>query len=153
PFRFWILANVFFGFGLFGETLASAHATNESQTQLNGAGVRRQEIRTNLIGDFYLPAKAEQLTGIILLGGSDGEPMRERSALLAAQGYAVLNLFYFGLDPLPRHFSEVPLEYLTNAVCWMQARESVDSSRIGVIGYSRGTEAALLMATLCPQVR
>jgi uncharacterized protein len=131
----------------------AAAARDESQMHTNEAGIRRQELRTNLVGDFYLPARAEKVPGIILLGGSDGEPMSERSALLAAQGYAVLNLFYFGSDPLPKHFSEVPLEYLTNAVAWLQVRESVDSARLAVIGYSRGTEAALLMGTFCPQVR
>src|SRR5690349_2596946 len=116
-------------------TLGFAAATrDESQIHTNEAGIRRQEIRTNPVGDFYFRARAEKLPGIILLGGSDGEPMSERSALLAAQGYAVLNLFYFGSDPLPKHFSEVPLEYLTNAVSWLQASASVDSARLGVIG-------------------
>jgi len=91
--------------------------------------------------------------GIILLGGSDGEPMKERSVLLASHGYAVLNLFYFGHGCLPKEFAEVPVEYLTNAVSWLQARERVDPARIGVIGHSRGAEAALLMATLRPDVR
>jgi dienelactone hydrolase len=45
------------------------------------------------------------------------------------------------------------VEYLTNAVSWLQARERVDSARIGVIGHSRGAEAALLIATLRPDVR
>jgi len=79
--------------------------------------------------------------------------MRERSALLASRGYAVLNLFYFGQEPLPKHFAEVPIEYLTNAVSWLQTREGVDAARTGVIGHSRGAEAALLMATLRPDVR
>jgi len=47
----------------------------------------------------------------------------------------------------------VPVEYLTNAVSWLQAQERIDRARIGVIGHSRGAEAALLMATLCPDVR
>jgi dienelactone hydrolase len=133
--------------------LPAAESALSSPDAINDLIVRRQEIRTNLVGDLYLPARAEQLPGIILLGGSDGEPMKERSTLLAAQGYAVLNLFYFGHDPLPRQFAKVPLEYLTNAVSWLQAREGIDPGRIGIIGYSRGTEAALLMATLSPAVR
>ena len=106
-----------------------------------------------MVGDFYLPSTTERVPGIILLGGSDGEPMKERSALLASRGYVVLNLFYFGHDSLPKEFAKVPTEYLTNAVSWLQAQQRVDATRIGVIGYSRGTEAALLMATLRPDVR
>ena len=123
-----------------------ANADN-SRITIDEAGVRRQEIRTNLVGDFYLPPTTGRVPGIILLGGSDGEPMQERSALLASSGYAVLNLFYFGHASLPKELSEVPVEYLTNAVSWLQARERVDPARIGVIGYSRGAEAALLIAT------
>jgi dienelactone hydrolase len=133
--------------------LSAAESGLSSPDAINDSSFRRQEIRTNLVGDLYLPDGAERLSGIILLGGSDGEPMRERSALLAAQGYAVLNLFYFGHDPLPKHFSEVPLEYLTNAVSWLQKQARVDPGSIGVIGYSRGAEAALLMAALCPEIR
>jgi dienelactone hydrolase len=120
---------------------------------MDEAGVRRQEIRTNLVGDFYLPTTTERAPGIILLGGSDGGSMKERSSLLASNGYAVLNLFYFGHASLPKEFAGVPVEYLTNAVSWLQSRVGVDPARIGVIGHSRGAEAALLMATLRPDVR
>ena len=64
------------------------------------------------MGDFYIPVTKERLPGIILLGGSDGEPMKERSTLLAAHGYAVLNLFYYGYSSLPKQFAKVPVEYL-----------------------------------------
>ena len=131
----------------------STTASNGPRTHGDEAGVRRQEIRTNLFGDFYLPPATGRAPGIILLGGSDGQPMKERSALLASHGYAVLNLFYFGHGSLPKEFAKVPVEYLTNAVSWLQVQERVDSTRIGVIGHSRGTEAALLMATLRPDLR
>ncbi len=131
----------------------SANAAKTSRVHVYEAGVRREAIRTNVVGDFYLPKTTEHVLGIILLGGSDGEPMEERSALLASNGYAVLNLFYFGYDSLPKNFAEVPVEYLTNAVSWLLTREQVDHSRIGVIGHSRGSEAALLIAALCRDVR
>ena len=127
-----------------------AHAAAAESPSL--ANVSRQEIRTNVVGDLYLPPTTKGAPGIILLGGSDGDPMKERSALLAAEGYVVLNLFYFGRPSLPKEFAAVPVEYLTNAVSWLQAWQGVDPARIGVIGYSRGTEAALLMATLHPDV-
>ncbi|HKS36002.1 MAG TPA: alpha/beta fold hydrolase, partial [Verrucomicrobiae bacterium] len=79
--------------------------------------------------------------------------MKERSASLASHGYAVLNLFYFGHASLPKELSGVPAEYLTNAVSWLQTRERVDPARIGVIGHSRGAEAAFVMAALRPDVR
>jgi len=134
-------------------SLPPANAGDNSRITIDEAGVRRQEIRTNLVGDFYLPTTTGRVPGIVLLGGSDGEPMKERSASLASNGYAVLNLFYFGHASLPKEFSEVPVEYLTNAISWLQAQERVDPSRIGVIGHSRGAEAALLTATFRPDVQ
>jgi dienelactone hydrolase len=131
----------------------SANAADDSRIHIDEAGVGRQEIQTNVVGNFYFPPTTERVPGIILLGGSDGAPMKERSTLLASNGYAVLNLFYFGRGSLPKELAEVRLEYLTNAVSWLQAREQVDPARIGLLGHSRGAEAALLMATLRPDVR
>jgi dienelactone hydrolase len=131
----------------------SAHPAENSRIHPDAAGVSCHEIRTNLAGNFYLPSRTERVPGLILLGGSDGAAMPDRSALLAAHGYAVLNLFYFGYGSLPKELAKVPVEYLTNAVSWLQARDQVDPARIGVIGHSRGAEAALLMATLCLDVR
>jgi dienelactone hydrolase len=136
-----------------GLTLPSVTAANESRIDMTEAGVRREEIRTKVVGDYYFSTTTKRVPGIILLGGSDGEPMRERSALLATQGFAVLNLFYFGHSSLPKEFAKVPVEYLTNAVSWLRGRKEVYPARIAVIGHSRGAEAALLTATFCPDVR
>jgi len=132
---------------------SSDNVAKGSEKPMYEAGVRRQEIRTNVVGDLYCPAKTGRLPGIILLGGSDGEPMKERSALLASNGYVVLNLFYFGHDSLQKNLVEVPIEYLTNAVSWLLTQVQVDPDRIAVIGHSRGSEAAFIIGTLCPNVR
>jgi dienelactone hydrolase len=131
----------------------SSVAGDDSRIHVDRTDVLRLEIRTNVVADFYIPVTTNRVPGIILLGGSDGEPMKERATLLASDGYAVLNLFYFGYGSLPKEFAKVPVEYLTNAVSWLRAQEQVDSARIGVIGHSRGTEAAFLIATLRPDVR
>jgi len=47
-----------------------------ASNDLHKSGVRRREIRTNVIGDFYLPPNTGRLPGLILLGGSDGQPMK-----------------------------------------------------------------------------
>ena len=70
-----------------------ASPTNTSRTA-DEAGILRELIRTNVVGDFYVPKGVQRVPGIILLGGSDGAPMRARSELIASNGYAVLNLFY-----------------------------------------------------------
>src|SRR5258706_324475 len=112
----------------------SANAANTSRIHVYEDGICREAIRTNVVGDFYFPTTTRRVPGLILLGGSDGEPMKDRSALLASNGYAVLNLFYFGHDSLSKNFAAVPIEYLTNAVSWLLRQEQVDPARIAVIG-------------------
>jgi dienelactone hydrolase len=43
---------------------------------------------------------------------------------------------------------ELPLEYVEKGFAWLKQQASVDPARIGVIGISRGTEAALLLASM-----
>jgi dienelactone hydrolase len=126
-----------------------AHAEIERIVPLTGREIRREEIRQEgLVGDLYLPGVRGRYPALILLGGSDGEPMKARSALLAAHGFVVLNLFYFAHPSLPERFVGIPLEYFDRAASWLKDYEEVDSERLGVIGHSRGAEGALLLGTI-----
>jgi dienelactone hydrolase len=48
---------------------------------------------------------------------------------------------------------EIPLEYFRNAMAWLKAQDSVDGGRLGVIGGSKGAEAALLLAATFPEFK
>ena len=67
-------------------------------------------------------------------------------SLLAEQGYAALALAYFGLEHLPARLEEIPLEYFKSAIEWMRSQPSVEPNRIGIVGTSKGGEAALLVS-------
>lgn len=120
----------------------------------NGApapeGVTKTDVREQgLYGEFYAPAGKTGLPTLILLGGSEGG-LNYTSYLAASftrQGYAVLALAYFAETGLPRSLSGVPVEYFDRAVAWVKARPEVDHEHIGAIGFSRGSEAVLLMAS------
>jgi hypothetical protein len=73
--------------------------------------------------------------------------------VLAAHGYAVLQLAYFGVDPLPAKLRLIPLEYFKTAIDWLQARPEVDPERIGLEGTSIGGETALVVAAHYPQIK
>jgi dienelactone hydrolase len=88
-----------------------------------------------------------------VLGGSEGGLPAGDARLLAAHGYAALALAYFGVDPLPKQLSAIPLETVTRGIDWLALRSDVDPARIGIVGVSKGGELALLAASREPRIR
>ena len=102
-----------------------------------------------IVGRFFLPPTPDPSAAVVVLGGSDGG-LGYASSLgprLAARGYAVLALAYFHKGSLPSTLTEIPLEYFDAAVRWLQNHPRVVSTRIGAFGFSKGAEAALLLAS------
>jgi dienelactone hydrolase len=120
------------------------------------ADVRVKRVReSGLVGTLYEPADAARHPAFIVLGGSGGgvPPPVGPAGGLASRGYAVLALAYFGAEGLPGSLSNIPLEYFGTALQWLAAQPSVDSTRIGVLGASRGGELALLLGAVYPAIR
>jgi len=92
-------------------------------------------------------------TGVVVLGGSEGESVPDRlGELLAAHGYPTLLLAYFRAPGLPQELSSIPLEYFARAITWFSHQDQVDPHRIVVMGISRGSEAALLLGADYPEL-
>lgn len=93
---------------------------------------------------------------ILVLGGSEGGlgkgGTREAQAF-AARGYAVLQLSYFRAPGQPAKLETIPLEYFGRALAWLRTQPGVDGDRIGVVGGSKGAEAALVIATRHPELK
>jgi dienelactone hydrolase len=107
-----------------------------------------------LVGHRYLPAGDGPHPGVVWFGGSEGGyPGEVVASLLAARGYAVLGLAYFGIEGLPDHLVDVPVEYFERAVEWFGDREGVRSEPLGVMSVSRGSEMALWLGAKRPEVR
>ncbi|GAB0112951.1 acyl-CoA thioester hydrolase/BAAT C-terminal domain-containing protein [Acidisoma sp. C75] len=111
----------------------------------------------HLIGLYVRPEDtASPRPGMLLLGGSEGglsPVVRAEARALAAQGYAVLQLAYFGLNGLPESVQLIPVEYFERAISWLRHQPGVDPRRIGIMGTSVGGEAALLVASHDPRIR
>ena len=120
-------------------------------------GPTGERIHTNSILANYFPARGDgRRPGVVVIGGYDGglgdEAKREALALQAA-GFSALQVGYHCADTLPNKMSRLPLERFTAAIDWLKARPEVDPGRIGIIGYSKGAEAALTLAVRRPDIR
>ncbi len=97
-------------------------------------------------GVLYTPAAtAAARPGVLVFTGSDGTPPVANAALLASRGFPALALDYFGGDGLPETLRDVPIEYFARAARLLQ-REAGGTRPVAALGYSRGSEAALLLA-------
>ncbi|MFD4370634.1 acyl-CoA thioester hydrolase/BAAT C-terminal domain-containing protein [Streptomyces sp. NPDC058486] len=110
--------------------------------------LRERELTRPWEGVLITPAAGADV-GVLVLAGSSGRIDRERARVLAEQGVAALAIRWFGGPGQSPGICEVPLESFTSAVDLLH-----DSGvrRIGVLGASKGAEAALLTAVRDPRV-
>ncbi len=133
-------------------------AARTARRLVEASGVTRRTLlpaTTGVYGRYYAPAARKTRTqpGVLLLGGSEGGLGGELVAsLLASHGYPALSIAYFGEPGLPRGLAEIPLEYFTRALRWLARQPGVDGNRLVVLGASRGSEAALLLAAHFPKL-
>lgn len=103
-----------------------------------------------LVGRYF--ASATPGPGVVALSGSDGGCPLEVGRRLAAEGMPCLALRYFRAPGLPRSLVEVPLDYVEQALMWLQRQPTVVDGQLGLAGVSKGAELALLCATHIPQL-
>ena len=112
--------------------------------------VVQQEIETSEVkGVFYTPRARQAGRAVLVIGGSGGGVPWQSAAMLASRGHAALALAYFAYGDLPADLVEVPLERFAAASRWLRQRTS--ARRIAVLGASRGSEAAQLVAVHFPE--
>lgn len=117
--------------------------------------VSNEAIQTSdFSGELYRPLGPQPHAGVLVLHGSDptSEFPNDYARLLAAHGYAALCLTYVGTPDTPDTLTEVPLCQFTSAIHWLLQSDWVDTDRIGILAWSRGTEAAFLTADRNDQI-
>ncbi|MFF1832976.1 acyl-CoA thioester hydrolase/BAAT C-terminal domain-containing protein [Streptomyces sp. NPDC058231] len=85
--------------------------------------------------------------GVLVLAGSSGRIEVERCRILAREGLTALSVRWFGGPGQPPGICEVPLETFVAATGLLRSR---GARRIGVLGVSKGAEAALHLSVLHP---
>jgi dienelactone hydrolase/uncharacterized protein (DUF2141 family) len=112
-------------------------------------GVTKTDVRDNgLYGELYVPTHTTKLPLLIAIGGSEGglDIMSGFAQAFTQHGYAVLALAWWKEPGLPQTIENVPLEYFDRAIAWGKAQADFAPGHIGMMGWSRGAEAALLVA-------
>ena len=127
-----------------------------SQAEGLGAGPRTEAasgVGETTVGRLFIPPGRGPHPVVIVLSGSGGGFDLDKAAVLSRHGLATLALAYFGFAPLPAWLHRIPLEYFEAALTWLCAQPELESGRVGILGVSRGAELALLLGSMCPQVR
>ena len=87
--------------------------------------------------------EGDPAVGVVVLAGSSGRVDEQRARLLADRGALAVSPRWFGGPGQPAGICEVPLETFTAVV---DALAAAGVPRVGVVGMSKGAEAALLVA-------
>jgi dienelactone hydrolase len=99
------------------------------------------------VGKYYPASSTEKRVAVLVLGGSEGGfPDRLAKPIIDA-GLPVLALAYFKAEGLPQELEKIPLEYIYKAKAWLQSQANVKLDELVVVGWSKGAELALLLAT------
>lgn len=117
-----------------------------------GERVTARDPDDGIVGRLFSPAHDGPYPGVLVFGGSDGGALHHAGSLLASHGYTVLSLAYFGVEDRPKTLHNIDLEDLLDAITWLGSQPETVSSRVAVIGLSRGGELALQLAALSEHV-
>jgi dienelactone hydrolase len=147
-----------FAFALLAATAPAAAATQAAPPAATSVAepVKTAVSSNGLVGELYTPAGSRPArAAILVLGGSEGglAGASYEARDLARHGYVALALAYFGAPGVPDSLTNIPLEYFKSALDFLRDRPGIDPNRIGVVGTSKGGEAALLVATTYREVR
>jgi dienelactone hydrolase len=119
-------------------------------------GVTVRELRMDpdgVAGVLALPpAGSPPRVAVLVIGGSGGGVMASEAALLASHGHPALALAYFGHPGRPDRLRDIPLEYFATAARRLAAESGVAPGRVATLGYSRGTEPAMLLGAAFPEL-
>ncbi|XP_071894903.1 acyl-coenzyme A thioesterase 1-like [Anas platyrhynchos] len=116
-------------------------------------GVRRVPVREGRIrATLFLPPGEDLFPGIIDIDGLGGGLREYRASLLANHGFATLALAYYNYEDLPQDVTKLHLEYFEEAVNYMLQHPQVKGPGIGLLGFSKGGDLSLSMASFLKNV-
>jgi hypothetical protein len=127
-------------------------AVAETVNTVEGGGIVERAIHApgeGVAEGVWVEPAGGSAAGVLVLSGSSGRVEAERCRVLARAGLSALTIRWFGAAGQPPGICEIPLETFTAAIGLLR---SAGAGRIGILGVSKGAEAALLTAVRDPRV-
>lgn len=96
---------------------------------------------------------------IVGFGGSEGgnawtsDRWDKKRNQFIDEGYAFLAVGYFGMKGTPDNLDRISIDAIHDAIKEAAKNPKIDSTRIALIGGSKGAELALLMASYYPDIK
>lgn len=100
---------------------------------------------------IHFPASQKPLPVIITLGGAEGglSFVEEEANMMAKEGFVVMRFGYFkySKETLKETLNEIRIEKVFEAIDYIKKSSQVDSTKIALLGISKGAELALIAAS------
>ena len=108
-------------------------------------------VQTDGFEGVLYPGDGRKDKVLIVMSGSNGgmKLTRQATRFYHENGFPALALALFKTRQTPKDLSRVPVEYVENAVVWLKKQ---GYERIGVDGMSKGSEIALVAASMLPEL-
>ena len=125
------------------------------------SGLVHEDVRAGgFLGAFYSERGARRRPVVLVLGGSEGglDVADWIGPKLVARGFAVLGIEYVSprgtrVRGVAETVDRIPVELLDSARAWLSGRPEVAVDQLGVVGYSKGAELALVAASIDPWIK
>lgn len=109
--------------------------------------------RDGFIGRFYYAPQPSEETMLVLTGSHGGIALSEQICeQLRPAGCNLLAVGYWKLPGLRDTLTHIDLTYFDHIFAWLRSRLPEESRKLGLYGWSRGGELALLLASREPSV-
>ena len=112
-------------------------------------GMKRASVQSEGFEGILYPGNGRKDKVLIVMSGSDGGMTltKQESGFYHRNGIPALALALFKTKQTPRELSRVPVEYVERAIAWLKEQ---GYEKIGIDGTSKGSEMALVAASLFP---
>ena len=112
---------------------------------------KKANVRTEGFEGILYPGNGRKDKVLIVMSGSNGgmKLTRKAAEFYQQNDFPALALALFKTKQTPKDLSRIPVEYVENAIAWLKKQ---GYERIGVDGMSKGSEMALIAASMFPEL-